>query len=366
MNQKQIDVAERFMIEWLAHPQELGKKPSKIECAGEFDLHDLHYYIFKYKKGILGKWLVGVCGGFEGDEDKHCGHVFSQMQEYNEATAEEDAIAMVEIIRSYWMERAEEVEKHKENAGNFVNFVLLKEPVWDKEAFLKQLKDDWQIEDEGVEADESEDKEEYEDMVIVSHNGAMISVALMAAPVPNGEAEFHAKCNYTWKEAEETVKKHKANLIVAVMGNAVSAMEAGEMLVKTNVSLCRQGGVIGIYANETVYQPELYLDFARIFEKDGFPIFNLVWFGMYKRNKGICAYTCGMRDFGYDEMEIIDSSVDSQELFEFISDIANYVISEEVILRDGETIGFSEDQKLPISKSAGVAVEGESLKIVYP
>lgn len=366
MNQKQIDVAQESMAEWLAHPQELGKKPSKIECAGEFDLHDLHYYIFKYKKGMLGKWLVGVCGGFEGNDIEHCGHVFSQMQEYNESTAEEDCIAMVEMVRSYWMERAEETEKRKENPGTFVNFVLLKEPVWDKEDFLKRLKDDWQIEDEGSEDDDAEDKEDYKDMVIITCNDAIISVALVAAPVPDGEAEFHAKSNYTWKEGTENVKKHKAHLMVAVMGKDVTAMEAGEMLVKTNVCLCRQGGVIGIYANETVYQPELYLDFAKIFEEDGFPIFNLVWFGLYKGKKGMCAYTCGMRDFGYDEIEVIDSSVDSEELFEFISDIANYVIFDDVILRDGETIGFSEEQKLPIRKSAGVAVEGESLKIAYP
>lgn len=46
-------------------------------------------------------------------------------------------------------------------------------------------------------------------------------------------------------------------------------------------------------------------------------------------------------------------------------DIANYVITEDVVLRDGETIGFSEEQKLPITRSKGVAVEGDSLKIKF-
>nr|WP_304430429.1 DUF4261 domain-containing protein [uncultured Acetatifactor sp.] len=36
-----------------------------------------------------------------------------------------------------------------------------------------------------------------------------------------------------------------------------------------------------------------------------------------------------------------------------------------MVLHDGETIGFSEDQKLPITKSGGVAVEGDSLKIEF-
>ena len=109
MNQQQ-NAALESMKEWLAHPDELGKEPVKIELAGEFDLHELHYYIFKYKKSILGKWLLGVCGGYEPGETQHCGHVFSEMDPYEEASAKEKAIAMVEMIRSYWMEQAQQYE----------------------------------------------------------------------------------------------------------------------------------------------------------------------------------------------------------------------------------------------------------------
>mgnify|MGYP006979826385 FL=1 len=51
------------MKEWLAHPQELGKAPARIECTGTFELHGLRYYLFRYKKTLLGSWLLGVCGG---------------------------------------------------------------------------------------------------------------------------------------------------------------------------------------------------------------------------------------------------------------------------------------------------------------
>ena len=109
MNQQQ-NAALESMKEWLAHPDELGKEPAKIELAGEFDLHELHYYIFKYKKSILGKWLLGVCGGYEPGETEHCGHVFSEMEPYEETTAKEKAIAMIEMIRSYWMEQAQKYD----------------------------------------------------------------------------------------------------------------------------------------------------------------------------------------------------------------------------------------------------------------
>ena len=44
-------------------------------------------------------------------------------------------------------------------------------------------------------------------------------------------------------------------------------------------------------------------------------------------------------------------------------DVTVYVISEDVVLQDGETIGFTEEQKLSITCSEGVAVDGMSLKI---
>ena len=115
MNAKQVDEAQKAMISWLSDPHELGKAPSKIELAGEFELHEMRYYIFKYKKSVLGKWLLGVCGGYEDEDLNHCGHIFSEMQEYDEKTAIDDAIKMVEMIRAYWIERARQFSDSSED-----------------------------------------------------------------------------------------------------------------------------------------------------------------------------------------------------------------------------------------------------------
>lgn len=378
-NAEQKKAAKEAMISWLSHPQELGKAPAKIECACEFELNGMRYYIFKYKKGLLGKWLLGVCGGYEGDELENCGHVFSEMEEYNESTAVEQATALVEQVRKFWIEQAESAEKQKESAGSFVGLVLLEKPEWNKEALLKELKEVWHIEDEpeenepedgelGAKSGESEGGEDKhsDDMFVIQYHGAMIAVSLMPGPVPDGEAEYHAEKNYTWREGAEVVKKHKAHLLVAVMGKALPAVESGKLFAKAAASCCKQPGVLGIYVNETVYQPQLYLDFAEMMGDDLFPLFNLVWFGLYNGKGGIGGYTCGMRQFGYDEIEVIDSSASPKEVSSFLSDIANYVITQNVILNDGETIGFSAEQKLPITKSRGVAVKGDSLKIGFP
>lgn len=152
MNIEQMNAAKESMIDWLSHPNELGKPPAMIECAGTFDLHEMHYYIFKFKKRKLGAWLLGVCGGYIDDKLEHCGHVFSNMQEYYEKTAVIQATGMVEMIRSYWMNEAkkaeavQEAEKEKEQKkGSFLGFVLLSENKWDKQQLIADFKEMWDI-----------------------------------------------------------------------------------------------------------------------------------------------------------------------------------------------------------------------------
>ena len=194
MNEIQMRAASEAMTEWLSHPQELGRAPAKIECAGEFDLYDMHYYIFRYKKTSMGEWLIGVCGGYEGDGTEHCGHVFSEMEPYEEDTALEKAVALVETVRQFWMERASEAEGQKENTGVFAGFVLLSEPEWNPRDLVTDLRMTWGINGEVNESSEGT-------VVFVQTDDMMAAVSLMPGPIPDGEAEQNAETNYMWPEA---------------------------------------------------------------------------------------------------------------------------------------------------------------------
>lgn len=382
MNKAQLNNATEEMIKWLSHPAELGSAPAQIEFAKTFEACDMTYYIFKYKPSSEDEWLLGVCGGYEGDSEENCGHTFSNMEEYDENTAVEKAIELVDMLKQYCQEQAEAAEERKNNPGTFVNYVLLREPEWDKDALLDFLKEKWGIEDDGSDDRDDEDNEEEgdyeedggednenEDSFVISYQGAIIAVSLMPGPVPYEELEDYAARNYRWHEGINKIKEHTAHLLVVVIGRETDPREAGTLLVKTVSSCCGLFDAIGIYTGSVVLERDFYMDFAEMAEDDVFPLYNLVWFGLYNGKavgeSGMCGYTEGMRNFGYDEIEVIGSEAGPEDLVEFLSNVAEYVITEEVVLNDGETIGFSEDQKLPITRSGGVAVEGDSLKIEF-
>jgi len=357
----QREAAAAVMEEWLSNPKELGKKPAKLEIAGEFELHELHYYIFKYKKSILGPWLVAVCGGYEGDGLGHCGHIFSQMERYDPATAQEKCVAMVEMIRQYWMDRAKEAEEKEERGGSFLGFVLLSSPELDTQRFRRAMRADW-----GIDWPEEQPRPEGGTILSMERDGMIATVGLMEAPVPDGEAAYWANSNFRAREqAAAAAQAHQAHLIVAVMGRGCPPIRAGELFVEI-VSACLDApNALGIYGCHTVWLPEQYRKAAQILKEGKFPLMNLVFVGLFQNEKGVSGWTSGLRAFGKEEMEVVNSAQPPQEVYELLLILSDYLIEQGAVLRDGETVGYTVDQKLPLTLSDGVCVEGKSLKIGF-
>ena len=110
----QLEAAVRNMASWLADPHELGKMPRSIEFVGSFMLYEMKYYVFRFKPGVFGKWLVGVCGGFEEGSLEPCGHTFSEMKPYeDDEKAVYHCADMVKKVRNYIIAQGEKLGREK-------------------------------------------------------------------------------------------------------------------------------------------------------------------------------------------------------------------------------------------------------------
>ncbi|MCI8422849.1 MAG: DUF4261 domain-containing protein [Lawsonibacter sp.] len=366
---KQQQAALAAMEEWLSHPRELGKKPSKLEIAGEFDLHEMHYYICKYKKSLLGKWLVGVAGGYEDRETPdNCGHTFSEMEPYDPGDAEAKCAALVEKVRQLWMEQAQAAKAREQGEGKtgpFAGCVLLSDSAWDAEGFKAALKADWGI-DCSTEDEDSADASEDGTILAFEAEGMMVAISLMECPVPNGEAEYWANSNFMARaEAVAAAQNHRAHVLAAVVDSEHSPRQQGELYVKIASTLLKAPNALGIYTNNTVWLPDYFIQVSEDLKAGHLPLMDLVFVGLVQGEKGICGWTTGLNAFGRDELEIVDSQQSPKEVHLMLLNTAGYLISENATLHDGETLGYSADQKLPITRSQGRNVEGMSLKIGF-
>lgn len=263
-----------------------------------------------------------------------------------------------------WIKKEKKAKKQekKQDGGPFASSILLSQAAFSLEKFISDLKNDWNIDI----SDEvsSDDKE----TLVCTIDGMTAAVSLMPGPVPDDEAVNNAKTNYRWPEAVSVAQEHKAHLLVAILPNEQSLSKAGILLVKLSCCGLKQENATGIYTAGSVFAPDFYINHAEVYlHEDLYPVMNLVFFGLYSRDNGktFCSYTYGMDVFCKDEFEVIDSKHSPQELIDFMSDIAAYVIEGNVLLQDGETIGFSEEQKLPITKSRSDVLDGYTLKIEF-
>ncbi|WP_029758434.1 DUF4261 domain-containing protein [Fusobacterium nucleatum] len=244
----------------------------------------------------------------------------------------------------------------------FTGFILLSEAKFDRDKFLKDLKEDWNI---TLNLGE-EDKNKEKDMLVGEIDGIMIAVALMPAPIPNNEAVESAKINYRWKDALKVAEEHKAHILVSLLGEP-NLVDGAKLYTKIISTLTKQENCTGINVLGTVLNPDMYRDFTKYYEEnDMFPVENMIFIGLYGSEDGkMNAYTYGMEGFGKKEMEIIASSESPEDIYYFLQGVADYVITSDVILQDGETIGFSAEQKISISQSKGIAIDGITLKLGY-
>ena len=245
--------------------------------------------------------------------------------------------------------------------STFVGFVLLDEVRFDAGKYIKDLKEDWNL-------DYDFEITQEDNTIIADYNGMIMTASLMQAPIPDNEAVEQAKTNYRWKEAIEAAEKHKAHLLVSVINRGdMDNIEGAKHYVKLLANATKQEGCLGINILGTVIHPQMYYDFAKLYdENDDFPIENIVYIGLYgDENNTVSGYTYGLEQFGKKEIEIIKSSEEAEEVYNFLASISDYIITSDVVLNDGETIGFSEEQKIQISVSEGIALDGETIKLGF-
>ena len=257
-------------------------------------------------------------------------------------------------------------EEETDHKGSFAGSVLLSKAEWDKEQLIRDLREEWGIVDE--EPDEGdEDVENSDDAVVMRVGGMMLIVTLFHGHIPDNEAEINAENNYMWPEAVEVAKAHKAHIMVAVLGEEEKLLERGKLFTKAMAVCCKQKYATGVYTSGVVFEPRFYEGLADMLKKDELPIFNWVWFGLYRSEGGLNGYTYGMDVFGKEEMEVLNTDAEPEDLRDFLASLASYVLACDVTLQDGETIGFSADDKHTITRSPGVSLPEEqmTLKISY-
>jgi Domain of unknown function (DUF4261) len=225
------------------------------------------------------------------------------------------------------------------------------------DAIVDNLKNEWGLTISDITGDD--------DTAIITIDGDLATIAYLSAPIPMSDIEGTAQYAYNWQNVLADIKGLTGHAIVSIMRSEKTTLEQYKLFSKVLSAILSTSPSVGVYqGSQSLLIPSgQYKESAEALKADSLPVHLWVYLGLRKSEGGNSVYTYGMTAFAKNEMEVINSTLELDELYDFISNICAYVIGSNVTLNSGETLGYTADQKISITLSKGHFIEGQSLKL---
>ncbi|MCQ4085965.1 DUF4261 domain-containing protein [Saccharibacillus sp. JS10] len=200
--------------------------------------------------------------------------------------------------------------------------------------------------------------------VIVHYRGMTATAEYVPSPLPNQEAEENSRYNRLWPTAEQEISGYAAQMVVTLR-NAPNGLSGHRFLTQTIAALLDgELNTLAVYSAPLLISRADYLASAELLqEQQEVPVNLWVFVGLYRSASSGAAYTHGMVDFGLDELELLNSQRSDQEVLEVMFAVVHRMVSRNMKVAGGETMQLGAERELKLLKSAGVALEGVTVKV---
>jgi Domain of unknown function (DUF4261) len=178
-----------------------------------------------------------------------------------------------------------------------------------------------------------------------------LTIGIMPAPLPAPDLERACARSWAWPDARETLAGHKAHAIVSVTSHRHSVPEVTWLLTRAIVAMLECVDAAGIYwgSAEMVLDPEVFAKEVKESDADeSLPL--LLWINILVSSDDgrATASTRGLSALGHKEFEVIDSSLPPEKVLDFVGSVIAYLLGSGAVLKHGQTIGLSAEQKISI------------------
>lgn len=176
------------------------------------------------------------------------------------------------------------------------------------------------------------------------------AVTHVAAPVPWSDLEGPASSAWHWPEASEVVRDHRSHLLVAVPDATPDVKSAVRLthLVAAAIEACPAATAVYWGAGTAVSPADRFLATARDMRHDELPLLSWIEFRIFGDEGRTSLFTTGLAPLGLMEIEIRRSGRDADHLIERAYDFAHYQALRGRVLRHGDTIGASADERIAV------------------
>jgi len=171
----------------------------------------------------------------------------------------------------------------------------------------------------------------------------------IAAPVPHGEAEEAARFSVSVLSSEEPLPSHATHLIVTMLGQA-RPLDVDRKLRFTRLlaAIVQSTGAVGVYSGAAgaTHPAPFFVELAR---DTDLPL--LLWTGVSLAGDEarLSLLSLGMAQFELPDLLLETPRAMGTDALGFFFDLLEYVLTRGAAIPDGETVGRTPDERLPVS-----------------
>ena len=183
--------------------------------------------------------------------------------------------------------------------------------------------------------------------MVLAAGGDLVMGMRIDAPYPDSLNDV-AQFAYWWPDATTAIARSTSHMIVACSWSKHSRLDAHMRHLVLVRELVEQLPVIGVLWGSVLIQADTFKgEFARIENGEiPFSLWVLIQFSK-QPNGNILISTLGMRAFEQMEIET-ESTLPLDQTFDFVRKFGAYILANGPIVKDGQTIGHSEAQRIKV------------------
>jgi hypothetical protein len=178
-----------------------------------------------------------------------------------------------------------------------------------------------------------------------------IVIAAMLTPISSNELTYPINTALFWNNASQEIKLHKRHYVVFVSSPRESKINVNLVCTKVVKTLASMTRAIGIYwgSSSQVINKRTFNVYCTMMKKKTYPV--PIWIkvtGFRKKNGTYYVYSVGMHAFGHRELEIQSYKGSFKDVYFFMLDLADYVLKQGKVIKNGDTIGGASKDKLKV------------------
>ncbi len=195
---------------------------------------------------------------------------------------------------------------------------------------------------------QSQSKNRDEQAVVLETDGGQVMVALMPKPIPKGEAEEAVRYSISALDGKWKLGPHRAHLIVTLhmRGDAMTRLS---LLTSVLAAISDASSAVGIYWGDAgaTHDPKFFREIAKARTS---PSRLVLWTGVSIAREGerYSLLSYGMNQFELPDLLLVVPRAKSDDAIPFMLDLLGMIVESGKALPEGDTVGRSASEKLPV------------------